>query len=56
MAGYRNRIIHFYAEVTPEELYGILTEKLGDVVETLAALTSWVEEHPEQVDRELSGP
>lgn len=54
MAGYRNRIIHFYAEVTPEELYGILTNHLGDVVETLSALVGWVEEHPERVDRESS--
>lgn len=30
MAGYRNRLVHFYAEVTPEELYKIVKEDLGD--------------------------
>ncbi len=32
MAGYRNRLTHHYDEVTPEELFGIVTERLGDVV------------------------
>ena len=30
MAKYRNRLVHFYAEVTGEELYGILQSHLGD--------------------------
>jgi uncharacterized protein YutE (UPF0331/DUF86 family) len=31
MAGYRNRLTHHYDEVTPEELFAIVTEHLGDV-------------------------
>jgi uncharacterized protein YutE (UPF0331/DUF86 family) len=31
LAGYRNRMTHFYAEVTPAELYGIVSSQLGDV-------------------------
>jgi uncharacterized protein YutE (UPF0331/DUF86 family) len=31
MAGYRNRLTHHYEEITPEELFGILTERLGDI-------------------------
>ena len=31
MAGYRNRLTHHYDEVTPEELFGIVTERLGDI-------------------------
>lgn len=31
LAGYRNRLTHFYAEVTPEELFQILTLHLGDL-------------------------
>jgi len=31
LAGYRNRMVHFYAEVTPEELYGIVHGELGDL-------------------------
>ncbi len=31
MAGYRNRMVHFYHEVTDEELYSILTNNLPDI-------------------------
>ncbi|MFH1838028.1 MAG: HepT-like ribonuclease domain-containing protein [Candidatus Kuenenbacteria bacterium] len=30
MAGYRNRLTHFYFEVTPEEMYQIIQKNLGD--------------------------
>lgn len=30
MAGYRNRMVHFYDEITPQELYRIVTKCLGD--------------------------
>ncbi len=31
IAGFRNRLVHFYQEVTPEELHGILTTDLVDL-------------------------
>jgi uncharacterized protein YutE (UPF0331/DUF86 family) len=31
IAGYRNRLTHFYDQVTPEELYGIIRHELGDL-------------------------
>jgi len=31
LAGYRNRLTHFYAEITPQELFQILTAELGDI-------------------------
>ena len=31
MAGYRNRLVHFYDEITPQELYRIVTGDLGDI-------------------------
>ncbi len=31
MAGYRNRIVHFYHEITNEELYAILQNDLKDI-------------------------
>jgi len=40
MAGYRNRLTHHYDEVTPEELYGIITERLGDVSAIAESLRS----------------
>ena len=30
MAGYRNRMVHLYREVTPDELYDIVMSKLND--------------------------
>ncbi len=30
MAGYRNRMVHFYGEITEKELYGIIQKELGD--------------------------
>lgn len=30
MAGYRNRLVHFYADITPAELYQIVAENLRD--------------------------
>lgn len=31
MAGYRNRLTHHYDEVTPAELYAIVSDRLGDI-------------------------
>ena len=30
MAGYRNRMVHFYGEITEQELYNIIQEDLED--------------------------
>jgi uncharacterized protein YutE (UPF0331/DUF86 family) len=30
MAGYRNRLTHFYFEISPKEMYEIIQNKLGD--------------------------
>ena len=40
MAGYHNRLTHHYDEVTPEELYGIITERLGDIAAIAESLRS----------------
>jgi uncharacterized protein YutE (UPF0331/DUF86 family) len=31
IAGFRNRLTHFYDEVTPAELFGVTTRDLGDI-------------------------
>lgn len=31
MAGYRNRLVHGYAEVTPQEMYSLLQKRLTDL-------------------------
>ena len=47
MAGYRNRIVHFYAQITPEELYKLLNERLADFDVFLKGVKN-VLEHPDQ--------
>ncbi len=49
MAGYRNRLIHFYAEVSVEELYEIIQKNLGDFEEFLNYLKDLLE-NPEKFD------
>ena len=31
MAGYRNRMVHFYLEITPSELYQLIIARRGDL-------------------------
>jgi uncharacterized protein YutE (UPF0331/DUF86 family) len=52
MARYRNRMVHFYDEITDEELFGILACELGDLERAIAAVTDWIASHPERVARE----
>lgn len=53
LAGYRNRMVHFYHEISKEELYEICTTQLGDVRTLAAALKRWLNDHPERVDPSL---
>jgi uncharacterized protein YutE (UPF0331/DUF86 family) len=50
---YRNRLVHFYHEVSETELYEICTGELDDVAALLAAILTWIEAHPENLDRSL---
>lgn len=42
MAGYRNRMVHFYDEVSEVELYEICTSRLPDVERVLGGLHRWI--------------
>lgn len=44
MAGYRNRLTHFYAEITPEEMHGIIENNLGDFDVFLKAVKELLEQ------------
>jgi uncharacterized protein YutE (UPF0331/DUF86 family) len=50
MAGYRNRMVHLYHEVTEQEIYVICTKHLGDIVTIRNAYQRWLEAHLDQVD------
>lgn len=52
MAGYRNRLTHFYAQIKPQELYDILQHNLDDFNTFLRAVKN-VLEHPEQFGLEV---
>lgn len=53
MAGYRNRLVHFYHEVTPGELYQICATELDDLGTIITAIKRWLQEHPDQIDESL---
>jgi uncharacterized protein YutE (UPF0331/DUF86 family) len=51
MAGYRNRLVHFYDEIRSEELFEIVTLHRKDILSVREALRKWIQEHPELVDK-----
>lgn len=53
LAGYRNRMVHFYDEVTTEEIYHICDDQLSDVERILAVILKWINSNPELLDRSL---
>lgn len=46
MAKYRNRMVHFYDEITPTELFGIVTGHLDDFGTILGAINRWLSRSP----------
>jgi uncharacterized protein YutE (UPF0331/DUF86 family) len=53
MAGYRNRLVHFYHEVTFEELYEICRDGLDDLLKIKHVFLEWVNKNPDQIDETL---
>ena len=45
--------MHFYHEVTEEELYTICSGQLTDIEALLSAILAWVRAHPDMVDQAL---
>jgi uncharacterized protein YutE (UPF0331/DUF86 family) len=45
MAGYRNRMVHFYHEITPEELHDVCLNHLDELKLLLETLLQWVRKH-----------
>ncbi|MBT9133635.1 MAG: hypothetical protein DDT37_01186 [Firmicutes bacterium] len=43
MAGYRNRLVHAYADVSPEEIYDLLVKHLEDFAEFNALIFAFLE-------------
>lgn len=53
MAGYRNRLVHFYHDIQPEELYDICQNHLNDLETIAEGYRAWLNEHPERLDEGL---
>ncbi len=53
LAGYRNRLVHFYHEVSTEELFEICSQRVSDIESVLAAILDWIAAHPEKIDHQL---
>jgi uncharacterized protein YutE (UPF0331/DUF86 family)/predicted nucleotidyltransferase len=49
-AGYRNRLVHYYHEISADELYAICTTELRDVEMIAGSYRRWVAAHPERID------
>lgn len=52
LAGYRNRLVHFYHEISTRELYEICSDQLGDIEGVLAAILDWIAAHPDKINRQ----
>ncbi len=53
LAGYRNRMVHFYHEISDHELFEICTSQLSDIPEIAAVIKDWIYCHPEIMDETL---
>jgi uncharacterized protein YutE (UPF0331/DUF86 family) len=53
LAGYRNRMVHFYHEVSYRELFEICVSHLSDIQAMIEALKGWIKTNPEKIDESL---
>ena len=53
LAGYRNRLVHFYHDVSEHELYEICASHLGDIEKIADTMRVWMKSHPNNLDETL---
>ena len=53
LAGYRNRVVHYYHEVSSEELYRISRDNLADIIRLVKTILTWLDTRPELIDKTL---
>lgn len=53
LAGYRNRMVHFYHEVGDDELHDICRDHLKDVEHLALAYREWLRDHADRLDESL---
>jgi uncharacterized protein YutE (UPF0331/DUF86 family) len=56
MAGYRNRMVHLYQEIGPEEIYDILKNHISDIEQFVGKIASFIDTYKKEVnDKESAG-
>ncbi len=53
IAGYRNRMVHFYHEITHKELYLLCTQNLQDIETIMETMVFWLRENPDKLDQKI---
>lgn len=53
LAGYRNRMVHFYHEIGPEELFRFCSNDLPDLERIVTAIWGWLSSHADKLDETL---
>lgn len=53
LAGYRNRLVHFYHEISEDELYEIVSTQLSDIEQVTMLLRDWLERNASLVVEDL---
>lgn len=51
MAGYRNRMVHLYHEVTPQEIYTILKGHLSDIEHFISEIVRFIESYKREAGK-----
>jgi len=51
MAGYRNRMVHLYHEITPKEIYGILKNHLPDIEQFIYQISNFIENYQKAIKK-----
>ena len=53
LAGYRNRMVHYYHEISDKELFEICTKQLSDIEYVSGALKAWINNNPDRIEKTL---
>jgi uncharacterized protein YutE (UPF0331/DUF86 family) len=53
LAGYRNRMVHFYQEISDKELFEICVSQVSEITCVSDALRAWLKGHPDMIDQTL---
>lgn len=54
LAGYRNRLTHYYHDVTAEELFHVCARELTDVITITDEIRQWLHAHQNLLNRPIS--